>query len=700
MSLRPRACVGVLIGLLALIASHPPTARARDVWVGSWAAAQQLPEPNNALPASDLTGATLRQIVHLSLGGPRFRVRLSNVFGTAPLHVAAAHVAIARSPGSPRVEAGTDRVLTFAGQAAVTIPAGAQYWSDPVESAVASRSDVAVSLYFDAAPQTQTSHPGSRGTSYLVHGDQTASADLPDARRVEHWFELSGVDVAAAPGAFAVATLGDSITDGHGATTDGNDRWPDVLAARLLQGPGGAGVGVLNIGIGGNRVLLDGLGPNALARFDRDVLGQSGVRTLILLEGINDIGMLTRDAPSSPEAHQALVRDIFTAYGQIVARAHDHGVRVIGGAITPFMGSDYYHPTGLNEADRQALNAWIRAPGHFDAVADFDQAVRDPARPERLAAPYDSGDHLHPSPAGYRAMAEAVPVGLLGIPAAAGAREIALTFDDLPAHSTLPPGVTRLDVARGIISALKAVGAPKVYGFVNGIQLEREPDSAAVLPAWRKAGFPLANHTWSHLNLNTEPLEAWEADVVKDEPLLETQMGRGDWRWLRFPFLAEGDGPGTRAASRAFLASRGYRIAQVTMSFGDYAFNEPYARCMARGDQAAVDRLERGYLQAAEDEIVRARSMSRTLYDRDIPYVLLMHLGAFDARMLPRLLSLYQARGFSFVTLPHAERDPFYGPDLELTGPLAPDTLEAMMAARGLHPPAGQDLAWLDDLCR
>ena len=136
------------------------------------------------------------------------------------------------------------------------------------------------------------------------------------------------------------------------------------------------------------------------------------------------------------------------------------------------------------------------------------------------------------------------------------------------------------------------------------------------------------------------------------------------------------------------------------MSFGDYAFNEPYARCMARGDQAAVDRLERGYLQAAEDEIVRARSMSRTLYDRDIPYVLLMHLGAFDARMLPRLLSLYQARGFSFVTLPHAERDPFYGPDLELTGPLAPDTLEAMMAARGLHPPAGQDLAWLDGLCR
>ena len=696
----PRACVGVLTGLLALLASQQSLGQARDVWVGSWAAAQQLPEPNNALPASDLTDVTLRQIVHLSLGGSRIRVRLSNAFGTAPLRVTAARVAIAHAPGSPRIEPGTDHALTFAGLAAASIPARAQYWSDPVQLAVGPRSDLAISLYFDAAPQTETSHPGSRATSYLVHGDLTAAVDLPGAGKVEHWFELSGVDVAAAPGAFAVVTLGDSITDGHGATTDGNDRWPDLLAARLLERPGAAGVGVLNVGIGGNRMLLDGLGPNALARFDRDVLGQSGVRSLILLEGVNDIGVLTRDAPASPEAHQALVRDVIAAYQQIVARAHDHGVRVIGGAITPFMGSDYYHPAALNEADRQALNAWIRAPGNFDAVADFDRAVRDPAQPDRLAAPYDSGDHLHPSPAGFRAMAEVVPVAGLGLPTVASTGQIALTFDDLPAHSTLPPGVTRTEVARGIISALKAAGAPKVYGFVNGIQQEREPDSKAVLPAWRKAGFPLANHTWSHLNLNTELLEAWEADVVKDEPLLGTLMGRGDWRWLRFPFLAEGETPDKRAASRAFLASRGYRIAQVTMSFGDYAFNEPYARCMARGDQAAIDRLERGYLQAAEDEIVRARSMSRALFDRDIPYVLLMHLGAFDARMLPRLLSLYRARGFSFVTLPKAERDPFYRPDLELAGPASADTLEALMAAHGLQPPTGQDLSWLDGLCR
>ncbi len=403
--------MGVLISLLILLAPKSSYAQTGQTWVGSWAAAQQAPEPNNALPSSDLTDATLRQVVRLSLGGPRFRVRLSNAFGTAPMRVAAAHVAIAA--GSSRIEAATDRALTFGGLAAVTIPAGAQYWSDPVELALPARSDLAISLYFDAAPQAQTSHPGSRATSYMVHGDQTAAADLPGARTVAHWFELSGVDVAAAPGAFAVATLGDSITDGHGATTDGNDRWPDVLAARLLEGTRTRGVGVLNVGIGGNRMLLDGLGPNALARFDRDVIGQSGVRTVILLEGINDIGVLTRDAPASPEVHQALVRDLIAAYAQIVARAHDHGMRVIGGALTPFMGSDYYHPTALNEADRQAVNAWIRAPGHVDAVADFDRAVRDRSQPERLAPQYDSGDHLHPSPAGYRAMAGAVPLEVI-----------------------------------------------------------------------------------------------------------------------------------------------------------------------------------------------------------------------------------------------------------------------------------------------
>jgi lysophospholipase L1-like esterase len=172
--------------------------------------------------------------------------------------------------------------------------------------------------------------------------------------------------------------------------------------------------GVLNVGIGGNRMLLDGLGPNALARFDRDVLAQSGARTVILLEGINDVGTLTRDAPAPPEAHEALVGNVIAAYRQVIARAHARGLKVIGATLTPFVGSDYYHPEAVSEADRQKLNAWIRTGGHFDAVVDFDKTIRDPAHPDRMAARFDSGDHLHPSPAGYRAMADAVPLKLLG----------------------------------------------------------------------------------------------------------------------------------------------------------------------------------------------------------------------------------------------------------------------------------------------
>jgi peptidoglycan/xylan/chitin deacetylase (PgdA/CDA1 family) len=282
----------------------------------------------------------------------------------------------------------------------------------------------------------------------------------------------------------------------------------------------------------------------------------------------------------------------------------------------------------------------------------------------------------------------------------ARAAEIAVTFDDLPAHSALPPGETRLDVAQSIIAALKAGGVKEAFGFVNGALIQSEPASAAVLPAWLAAGFPLGNHTFTHQNLSNESLAAWSADVISNESLLAAEMGSRDWRWLRFPYLAEGDTADKRAAARAFLAGRGYRIAQVTISFGDYAFNEPYARCMAKGDEAAVARLEQAYLQAARDETGRAHGMSKALFGHDIPYVLLMHLGAFDARMLPRLLDLYRSEGFSFVSLQQAEKDPFYRPDLDLSGAGAGDTLEGAMAARGLHPPPGADLSSLDRICR
>ncbi|MDB5454891.1 MAG: polysaccharide deacetylase [Caulobacter sp.] len=279
--------------------------------------------------------------------------------------------------------------------------------------------------------------------------------------------------------------------------------------------------------------------------------------------------------------------------------------------------------------------------------------------------------------------------------------EIALTFDDLPAHAPLPPGETRLGVAQALIAALKAAKTPPVYGFVNAVQLEKEPASAPGLDAWRAAGFPLANHTWSHVNLNQVTLAEFEADLLRNEPVLQAKMKGQDWRWLRFPYLAEGDTPEKRDAIRAFLAERRYRIASVTMSFGDFAWNEPYARCKALGDEAAIRELEDSYLKAATDSFDYYRALSATLYGRDIPYVLLMHEGAFDARMLPRLLDLYRQRGVKFVSLDQAERHPFYRADDKPAAVAAPVTLESAMAARGLPlPPQTWSLSTLAAVCR
>jgi lysophospholipase L1-like esterase len=381
-------------------------------WVGSWATSQQIPEPQNALASEDLHDATLRQIVHLSVGGPVLRVHLSNAFGTAPLHFASVHIAKPVSANAAKIDPASDKALTFFGESDVTVPAGAEFISDPVEYPMAAGSNLAVTMHFDVPPAQQTGHPGSRATSYVAHGDVVSAVDLPEAKKVEHWYQLGGVDVMAPSNAVAVVTLGDSITDGHGATTNGNDRWTDVLARRLGSSPSTQAVGVLNQGIGGNHLLTDGLGPNVLARFDRDVLAQTGVRYVIVLEGVNDLGGLTRDREVSGAEHSALVRRIEEAYQQVVLRAHAHGIKVIGATILPYTGSDYYHPGPASEADRQAINQWIRTLGHFDEVVDLDKVMRDPAHPDRLLPEYDSGDHLHPSPAGYNAMGNAIPLSL------------------------------------------------------------------------------------------------------------------------------------------------------------------------------------------------------------------------------------------------------------------------------------------------
>lgn len=283
----------------------------------------------------------------------------------------------------------------------------------------------------------------------------------------------------------------------------------------------------------------------------------------------------------------------------------------------------------------------------------------------------------------------------------AGAQQIAFTWDDLPSHGPLPPGESREEVGHKLIEAMRAAHFPAIYGFVNANALEREPDSAAVLKEWTAAGFHLGNHAWSHMNLNQQPLADWEADVLKNEAALKQYAGSDDWHWLRYPYLAEGDTPEKRTAARKFLAEHGYKIAGVTMSFADYAYNEPYVRCMAKSDAAAVKELETAYLDAAAGEADRARAEAKALLGHDIPYVLLMHVGAFDARMLPRLIQLYQDRGFSFVTLQNAEKDPFYSSYLDPSLPAGPNSLEAALAAKGLQvPPSPKIAVDLNSICR
>jgi lysophospholipase L1-like esterase len=328
------------------------------------------------------------------------------------LHFTSVHIAKPLAPDGSAIDPATDHALTFSGAIDVTVPPGAEYISDPIAYPLKPLSDVAISFHLDDPPAPETGHPGSRSTSYYMHGDEVSAPVLDGAGKVDHWYQVAAIDVQASPGAASVVALGDSITDGHATTTNGNDRWTDVLAERLQQSPKTQEVGVSNQGIGGNHLLTDGLGPNALARLDRDVLAPAGVRWVIVFEGVNDLGALSRRGDVASSEHAALVARIEGAYEQIVSRAHAHGIRVIGATITPYSGSGYYHPGPANETDREAVNAWIRTPGHFDDVIDFDRVVGDPENPDRLLPAYDCGDHLHPSPAGYRAMGTAIPLSL------------------------------------------------------------------------------------------------------------------------------------------------------------------------------------------------------------------------------------------------------------------------------------------------
>ena len=405
-------------------ASRVVVNRDGEQWIGTWATA-----PQPFIPGSLQTfrNQSLRLIVHTSAGGTKVRIKISNTYGDGPLLIGGAH--IARRTAAAEIDPRSDRMLKFQTKSSTTVAAGLMVVSDPVEMDVPALSDLAVSLFLPQRTEAKTSHSMAKQTSYVSPetGDSTAAVNFQVAKTIHSWPFLTGVDVEASPGAAAIVAFGSSLTDGDGTTADTNGRWPDVLAERLQKGAGGkAEIGVLNEGIIGNRLLHDspkgadnpfgaGLGQAGLARFERDVLAQAGVRYVIVGLGINDI--LFPAFPFTPPNEKVSAEDIISGYRQLIARGHRNGVRVIATTNPPFENSAFEglvtaFYTSEREAIRQKVNDWIRSSGEFDGVVDLDAVLRDPSHPTQLLPAYDSGDHLHPNNAGCIAEGNAVPLAL------------------------------------------------------------------------------------------------------------------------------------------------------------------------------------------------------------------------------------------------------------------------------------------------
>lgn len=420
----PKLRCAVLLFFSALLATaqaaQPEIPAGNGHWVSGWSTAVHAPLPFPGLPPSPVfENQTIRMVVRPTIAGQRLRIRFSNAFGTTPLKIGASHVAL--SARASAIVRNSDQALTFGGRTSATIPPGAPILSDPVELKVRPFSDLAVSIYLPEKTSSSTVHLWAQHDSYISQtGDFTAQQDMMNPTTNTSWYFLAAVEVWTENQTAATVAFGDSITDGVGAKQGEYSDWPDLLADRLAKEQGGPGFSVVNEGIGGNRILHDGAGVSALARFDRDVLVQPGVVDMIVLEGINDIGWphmkprvsngtVPKDAPFAHDLVSA--EDLIVGLKQLVERAHQHGIRVFGGTLTPYEGADYYSEDG--EAMRQVVNDWIRSSGAFDGVFDFDAAVRDPNHPSRFKEEYQSGDHLHPSAAGYQAMADVIDVSLL-----------------------------------------------------------------------------------------------------------------------------------------------------------------------------------------------------------------------------------------------------------------------------------------------
>ena len=403
----PVLCLLLCTVTLSGFSGHPHSSQQKaqaKVWVGTWGTGLQAVEARNMPPAPGLSNNTLRQVVCVSIGGKRLRLKFSNQFGKSPVTMKAVQIAV--STGGNKIDQSTAKTLKFNGGQEITMEPGTDIVSDPVAFDLKSRMEVAITISYGETSAIMTGHPGSFTTSYLLAGQHSApNADFTDAVATKHWYTITGIDVEASKSAGAVAVFGDSITDGNGSGTDKQNRWPDILEMALLKNNATKQVGVLNMGIGGNAVLRAGFGPSGLDRFDREVLQQAGVRWLVIFEGINDIGA-TRDSTSAVDVANKLI----AAYDVMITKAHAKGIKVYGATITPVKRSFYY--SSYKDAARNAVNKWIRTSGHFDAVIDFDKAIRDPNDEAMMLTANQSGDYLHPSELGYQIMGGIVDLAL------------------------------------------------------------------------------------------------------------------------------------------------------------------------------------------------------------------------------------------------------------------------------------------------